>query len=118
MSEHGPLASAYIEAAEKFSTGDTDGWGALLADNCTFDGNRARVGSSASEIVARLKDLREQVGWTAHEVLESSEGDDVVALLARNTFGDGTTMFTAGCARFRDGKIIEMHGTGGLPRPK
>jgi hypothetical protein len=51
-------------------------------------------------------------------VLESSEGDDVVALLARNTFGDATTMFTAGCARFRDGKIIEMHGTGGLPRPK
>jgi hypothetical protein len=117
MREHGALASSYIEAAKKFSTGDTDAWGTILAERCTFDGDRTRVGSSAAEIVARVKEFREQVGWLTHEIVESAEADDVLALLGRNTFSDGTSMHVAGCARFRDGKIIEMHGTGGLPRP-
>jgi ketosteroid isomerase-like protein len=115
MAEHGPLGSAYVGRAEKFNAGDTDAWGELLADDCVFDAVGGRFGSSSAEIIGRLKKARQRLGWLRHEVIATMEDGDVVAVIARNTFDDGTTLPVAGCMRFRDGRIVELRSAGGIP---
>jgi hypothetical protein len=113
MADHGPLARKYLEATEAFNSGDTDKFGALLlAETCVFDASGGRVGSTAAEIVAALKAHRAAVGWEKHEVLSSIEDDDVLAVIARNTYTGGGTVTIAGIARFKDGKAIELHSAG------
>lgn len=114
MSTPGPLGQLYIEAAAKFSAGDTAGFGAALADDCVFHANGGPVGSTAAEIVDRLVAVRQATGWETHQVLSTTEVDDALAIVALNSFADGTSIRVAGGAIFRDGKIVRMAAAGGL----
>src|SRR5262245_17492764 len=91
MAEHGPLALLYIEATRKFAaTGDTGALVGLLAADCIHDGNGRRAGGSGAEVIERLTKTRQALGWVGHEVETSAEADDVLAVVGRNVFSDGT----------------------------
>lgn len=115
MTTHGPLSAAYTAAADRFSQGDVEGFGELLAEDCVFESSRGLVGASRAEIVAALTATKAAIGWERHEVIGSHEQDDVLAVLGRNVFADGSITYPAGCARFVDGKITELRAVGGLP---
>ena len=56
-------------------------------------------------VIAALSGLRDSMGWLRHDVLESSEADNYMTLLARNHFADGRQFVGYGMvhARFNVG---------------
>src|SRR5215831_5260469 len=107
MTDQGPLASKWAQSAKAFNDGAADAFESLFAVDCVWDSAQGQVAGSAV-IQAALSEMRQAMGWQTHEVVATSEADGLLALLGRNTFASGATMYVAAGVKFVDGKVTEI----------
>ena len=108
--------SKWAESASAFSDGAADAFDSLFAVDCVWKSPQGRVEGSAV-IQAAFNEMHQALVWQGHEVVGSSEADGLLALLGRNTFASGATLYVATGVKFVGGQVTEIRSVGDLPEP-
>jgi hypothetical protein len=115
MAEHGPLATKFSEHVAKLFTGGADEAGALFAEDAVWDSTAGRL-EGRDAVMAGLAGIRDSAGSLKHEVLEASDAESYMTILARNHYADGRQSVVGGAAQFNAyGKISHIMTLGRLP---
>jgi len=100
--------ASYLRAVDSFNDGDVLGFGALIADECTFDGTAGHFGTGSDEIVKALQAGRD-AGWVSHNPIGTVAAGEFLVAVYENRYADGSSVIGAGTMRFgTEGKLTEM----------
>jgi SnoaL-like domain len=107
------MIRTYMEAIAAFNAGDMDGFGSMLADDCSLMRGRHEIATTREEFVAVMSQAREQ-GFVGQTIVSASAHGNVVVSLYRSSYADGTSGNGGGVLLFNDeGKATHVRTLGG-----